>query len=109
MFGPCAFAGFVRSVDPYPPQFWVMIWAPPVRSALPRGSGEWGTHSCTQLSVRANPPPPPPSSTITQYEYYSPLTPDDVRVMVGTTPRTVFSHTGFRRVRFSYVFLTIRL
>ena len=60
MSGPCAFAAFVRSVAPYPPQFWVMIWTPPLRSALPQGSGEWGTHSCTQLSVRANPAPPPP-------------------------------------------------
>ena len=48
-------------------------------------------------------------STITQYEYYSPLTPDGVNKLFGTPPRIVFLHTGFPGVGFSYVFLTIRL
>ena len=48
-------------------------------------------------------------STITQYEYYSPLSPDGVQKLAGTPPRTVFLHTGFPGNPFSYVFLTIRL
>ena len=48
-------------------------------------------------------------STITQYEYYSPLTPDGVQKLAGTPPRIVFLHTGFPGNPFSYGFLTIRL
>ena len=73
-------------------------------------------------------------STITQYEYYSPYSPDGVQKIFGTPPRIVFLHTGFpgnciswcvfehhtfrvlffhtqdsRETDFSYVFLTIRL
>ena len=54
-------------------------------------------------------PLPDAPSTITQYEYYSPVTPDDVRKIAGPPPRTGFLHTGFPGVGFSYVFLTIRL
>ena len=38
---------------------------------------------------------PRPPSTITQYEYYSPLSPDGVPKIFGTPPRIVFLHTGF--------------
>ena len=34
-------------------------------------------------------------STITQYEYYSPYSPDGVPKLAGTPPRIVFLHTGF--------------
>ena len=48
------------------------------------------------------------SFTLTQYEYYSPSSPDGVRVIAGTPPRTVFLHTGSPGNPFSYVFLTLR-
>ena len=41
-------------------------------------------------------------STITQYEYYSPFSPDGVPNVSGTPPRIVFLHTGFPGVGISW-------
>ena len=61
-------------------------------SAVPRGR--------PRLGARRTRAP----STITQYEYYSPLTPDGVPKLAGTPPRIVFLHTGFPGNWFSLVF-----
>ena len=50
--------------------------------------------------------PPSPSSTITQYEYYSPYSPDGVPKMFGTPPRIVFTQYS-RETAFHNVFLNI--
>ena len=48
------------------------------------------------------------SSTITHYEYSSPVSPQVARRMAGPPPRIGFLHTGFPGVCISPAFLTIR-
>ena len=59
-------------------------------SAVPRGR--------PRLGARRTRAP----STITQYEYYSPYSPDGVPKLFGTPPRIVFLHTGFPGVGISW-------
>ena len=63
-----------------------------LQTAVPRGR--------SRLGARRTRAP----STITQYEYYSPLTPDDVRKITGTPPRTVFYTQDFPELGFHMCF-----
>ena len=70
--------------------FFICVFTIRLCSAVPKGR--------PRLGARRTRAP----STITQYEYYSPLSPDDVRKIAGTPPRIVFLHTGFPGVGISW-------